>query len=122
MSGSAASPCRVEQLERRPRVALAAVGVEVAVDRELRVARRLERGLARCGREGLLAARDRGPAAFAPVVEAGEVEERSGAQRARSFRDGEDDLPRTFGVAGLDEVVAELERAPVVLVGGVRRE
>ena len=60
VSGSAASPSRVEQLERRPRMPLAAGGVEVAVDRELRVARRLEGALARGCREGLLATRDRG--------------------------------------------------------------
>ena len=50
----------VEQLERRLSVLLAAVGVEVAVDGELRVTDRLERGVPGCGGEGLLAARDRG--------------------------------------------------------------
>ncbi len=111
---------RVEQVERRPCVTLAADGVEVAVDRQLRVAGSLERGVARGRRQRLLAACDRGQAAFAPVVEPGEVEERPGAERSGAIGDGAHDAPRTFRVARLDEVVAELERAPVAIVGGSR--
>ena len=50
---------RVEQLERRPRVTLAAGGVEVAVDRQLGMAGRLQGAVARGRRQRLLAARDR---------------------------------------------------------------
>ena len=101
----------VEQLECGLRVPLGPSGVEVAVDRQLRVARRLQRAVARRRRQRLLATLDRRPAAFAPVVEAGKIEQRSGAQRPGPVGDGEHDFARPFRVAGLDEVVTELERA-----------
>ena len=76
-----------EQVERDPRMPLAARGVEVAVDRQFCVTRRLERGSARRRRECLLAPLDGGRAAFAPVVETGEVEQRPCLQRSGAIRD-----------------------------------
>ena len=111
----------VEQFERCPRVPLAAHGIEVAVDRQLRMASRLQRAIPRGRREGLLATCDRRLAALAPVVETSKVEEGSGLQPTGAVGDGKHDHPRTFGITGLDEVVAELERAPIALVGIISR-
>ena len=118
VSGSAARPPR--RAARAPPARAARSGRRRSRSRPRAPRGRPPRARARRrGRERLLAARDRGPAAFAPVVETGEVEQRPGAQRAGAIGDGEQDLPRAFGVAGLDEVVAELERAPVALVGRI---
>src|SRR5579862_4809852 len=64
----------VEQAERGSCVAVAASGVEVAVDRQFRMTRRLQRAVARRRDEGLFAASDRRRAAFTPVVEPGKIE------------------------------------------------
>jgi len=102
-------------------VTLTTHGVEVAVDRKLRVARCLQGGVAGGRGQCLLTARHSRAAALAPVVEPGEVEQRPGAQPARAFGDGKNDGARTLRVARLDEVVAKLECAPVSVVEGVRR-
>src|ERR1700681_1531569 len=91
--------------------------VEVAVDRQFGVTRGLERIVPRSCLEGPLAASDGGPAPLPPVVESREVEQGPGLQPTRTLRDGEQDLPGAFGVTRLDEVVAQLERTPVLLVG-----
>ena len=106
----------VEQVERGPCVQLAAGGVEVAVDRQFCVTRRLQGALARGCRESLLATRDRRRAAFAPVVETGKIEQSPCLQWPGAIRDRKQDNARRFGVAGLGEVIGELEHAAVVRV------
>ena len=77
-------PFLSEEVERGLRVPVAALGVEIAIDRELRVAGCFLHRRPRRRGEGPPASLDCGPGASAPVVERSEVEERPRPQRWES--------------------------------------